>query len=131
MLINNSLFNIHKAIQCEYGQVYQECGPLCQESCFDTLKPSCFNQGCSEGCFCPQNEVMDQNGKCVLKTECPCKHNGLIYDNKQIFFKQSCQIWLVKIYKTICIFCALIKIIQFYNTVIDRSLNKVLYIKWM
>jgi len=47
--------------------VYQECGPLCQQSC-DNINSTCEG-GCAEGCFCPDGEVLIGES-CVDPSRC-------------------------------------------------------------
>lgn len=58
------------AISCPLGMKYQQCGPLCPQTCnFDTS--DCYS-GCAEGCFCPTDKVL-MDGECINKTNCPGK----------------------------------------------------------
>ena len=59
---------------------YQQCGPLCPQTC-DNLDQPCEG-GCAEGCFCPFGEVL-LGGMCVNNSQCEgwriytytCAHN--------------------------------------------------------
>ncbi|CAF2003035.1 unnamed protein product [Rotaria magnacalcarata] len=70
------------ALQCEYGKIYMPCGPICQPTCRDIYLAenyNCVDSGCQEGCFCPEGEVMDETGACVIPEECPCIDQNLAY----------------------------------------------------
>ncbi|CAF3426792.1 unnamed protein product [Rotaria socialis] len=70
------------ALQCEFGKIYMPCGPICQPTCRDiysTDNYNCVDSGCQEGCFCPEGEVMDETGACVIPEECPCIDQNLAY----------------------------------------------------
>ena len=55
------------AIPCPAGMIYQQCGPLCPQTC-DNLDRPCEG-GCGEGCFCPVGQVL-MNGVCVDDSQC-------------------------------------------------------------
>lgn len=62
-------------IQCEYGKEYQACGSLCSQTCMDLStgnNPSCPEEACIEGCFCPEGFVQDYDGKCIRADNCDC-----------------------------------------------------------
>ncbi|CAF3556554.1 unnamed protein product [Adineta steineri] len=62
-------------LQCENGKIYMACGPICQPTCRDIYLQDNYNgveSGCQEGCFCPEGQVMDETGTCVIPSECPC-----------------------------------------------------------
>ena len=52
---------------CPTGMTYQQCGPLCPQTC-DNLDQPCEG-GCAEGCFCPFEEVL-LGGVCVNNSQC-------------------------------------------------------------
>ena len=37
------------AMQCDYGQIYLSCGPICQKTCFSDDSDSCPQNICVEG----------------------------------------------------------------------------------
>ena len=47
--------------------LFQQCGPLCPRVCD---APAMCNSGCAEGCFCPEGQVADANGQCVVPRAC-------------------------------------------------------------
>ena len=49
--------------------VYQQCGPLCPQTCDNIGTSNCIG-GCAEGCFCPDGQVF-LNGQCVNPIACP------------------------------------------------------------
>lgn len=70
------------AMQCEYGNIYMACGPICQPTCRDIYLNedyNCMESGCQEGCFCPDGQVMDETGTCVEPSDCPCIDQNLAY----------------------------------------------------
>ena len=65
--------------------VYQQCGPVCPQTC-DTLEDEDCSNGCIEGCFCPSGKVLF-HGNCINATKCAGKHTCMLYKNK--IFKYS------------------------------------------
>ena len=57
--------------ECPIGMVYQQCGSLCPATCDDMTAPTMCQEGCAEGCFCPDGEVTDSKGQCVEHRLCP------------------------------------------------------------
>jgi len=68
-------------MQCDSGKVYMTCGPLCPQSCFerDDYDGCIVDSGCIDGCFCPNGQIMDNNGQCIEPERCPCLYNDNIY----------------------------------------------------
>ncbi|XP_023213992.1 sushi, von Willebrand factor type A, EGF and pentraxin domain-containing protein 1-like [Centruroides sculpturatus] len=59
------------AFRCDGGMVYDDCGPLCHETCDPMgMARLCRNEICVPGCYCPAGKIL-YNGRCILKTECP------------------------------------------------------------
>ena len=59
------------------GKEYRECG--CKQTC-SNFEPSGSNcNPCSEGCFCPRGQVLNDRGQCVAPIRCPCTYNGETY----------------------------------------------------
>ena len=58
----------YAAIECPAGMVYQQCGPVCPQTCDTDEDEDCSN-GCIEGCFCPKGKVLF-NSNCINTTEC-------------------------------------------------------------
>lgn len=56
------------------------------------LNESCSDTECIEGCFCPQDTVLNAEGKCVSPEYCPCIEKGAVYYNEQEYEK-DCQRW--------------------------------------
>ena len=56
---------------CPPGMVYQQCGPLCPQTCENNGIANC-PYGCARGCFCPDGLVM-HNGRCTEPLTCPGK----------------------------------------------------------
>ncbi|CAH0701554.1 unnamed protein product [Spodoptera exigua] len=60
-------------MKCPEGKIYKACGPDSQPSCaFPLMSAQTTNSSCVEGCFCPEGLLLE-GGKCVPKTECPCR----------------------------------------------------------
>ncbi|KAJ8725925.1 hypothetical protein PYW08_004108 [Mythimna loreyi] len=60
-------------MKCPEGKIYKSCGPDSQPSCaFPLIPTQTGNTSCVEGCFCPEGLLLE-GGKCVPKTECPCR----------------------------------------------------------
>ena len=55
------------ALPCPAGMIYQQCGPLCPQTC-DNLDQPCEG-GCAEGCFCPVGQVLI-DGVCMDESLC-------------------------------------------------------------
>ncbi|CAM4908393.1 unnamed protein product [Rotaria socialis] len=68
-------------VQCDSDKVYMPCGPLCPQTCFeDGDYGGCsVDSGCVGGCFCPNGQVMDNNGHCIEPHRCPCLYNNIMY----------------------------------------------------
>ena len=47
--------------------IYQQCGALCPQVCNG---PTVCNGGCAEGCFCPDGQVLNSDGQCILERTC-------------------------------------------------------------
>ena len=60
---------VNVAVECPPGMVYQQCGPLCPQTCHNVRTSNCHG-GCVEGCFCPDGQVV-YNGKCIHPIACP------------------------------------------------------------
>ena len=59
----NFTFNYSPATSCPAGMVYQQCGPICPQTCLGGNK-TCYG-GCAEGCFCPDGQMVNDQGLCV------------------------------------------------------------------
>ncbi|KAI5641725.1 von willebrand factor type D domain-containing protein [Phthorimaea operculella] len=60
-------------MRCPEGKVYKACGPASQPSCaFPTISSVADNTTCVEGCFCPDEMLLEGN-RCLPKKECPCR----------------------------------------------------------
>ncbi|XP_004869432.1 von Willebrand factor isoform X2 [Heterocephalus glaber] len=74
------------ALSCPQGQVYLQCGAPCNLTCRSLSYPEeeC-TKVCMEGCFCPPGLFQDERGDCVPKAQCPCYHDGEIFQPADIF----------------------------------------------
>ena len=53
---------------CQLKTIYQQCGPLCPQTC-DNIGTSNCQGGCAEGCFCPDGQLMS-NRRCIDPIAC-------------------------------------------------------------
>lgn len=88
---------VFPAVQCSGGQVYQECGRVCGNSCSESW--SCDNGGiglrmCVPGCQCPPGLVQDHQGQCVPITMCPCVQRDKMYLPGSVT-QNNCNTWYV------------------------------------
>ena len=60
--------NFLTAISCPSGKTFQQCGPLCPQTCNSST--ACNSSGCAEGCFCPDDQVENRDGLCVDRGDC-------------------------------------------------------------
>ncbi|XP_031570800.1 mucin-2-like [Actinia tenebrosa] len=59
------------------GQVYHECGPMCNRTCLELSSlVSCREKTCIEGCNCPAGMALNDQHKCVPYGSCPCYYEG-------------------------------------------------------
>ena len=65
--LTNSSCMCCTASHCPPGMVYQQCGPVCPQTCHG--RTDCI-VGCVDGCFCP-NGKMHYDGMCIDSLECP------------------------------------------------------------
>uniref|UniRef100_A0A3P9IS98 VWFD domain-containing protein n=1 Tax=Oryzias latipes TaxID=8090 RepID=A0A3P9IS98_ORYLA len=56
-----------------------EKGAECQNTCL-TLDTECMSTQCTSGCVCPDGLLSDGKGGCVKENDCPCSHNGELYN---------------------------------------------------
>ncbi|XP_051818879.1 von Willebrand factor [Antechinus flavipes] len=74
------------ALSCPEGQVYQQCGTPCNQTCRSLSYPDMeCNEVCLEGCFCPPGLYTDEKRNCVPKAQCPCYYDGEIFQPEDIF----------------------------------------------
>ena len=59
---------LYVALDCPLGMVYQQCGPVCPQTCDTDEDAECSN-GCVEGCFCPSGKVL-YNEMCINEADC-------------------------------------------------------------
>lgn len=87
------------AMQCSGGQVYQECGRTCGNSCSDlrhgwSCDDSRSQRLCVPGCQCPPGLVQDQQGQCVPISLCPCMQGAVMYSPGAVV-QNNCNTWYV------------------------------------
>lgn len=74
------------ALSCPEGQIYQQCGSPCNQTCRSLSYPDAHcNDLCMEGCYCPVGLYLDQQGDCVSKSECSCYYDGEIFQPDDVF----------------------------------------------
>lgn len=66
-IINYGFIAILTAPQCPQNMIYHQCGPFCSSTCINNTA-TCYS-GCAEGCFCRDEYLTDDYGKC--KKKCP------------------------------------------------------------
>ncbi|XP_029212326.2 protein kinase C-binding protein NELL2-like [Acropora millepora] len=82
------------------GKEYRECG--CKQTC-SNFEPSGSNcNPCSEGCFCPRGQVLNDRGQCVAPIRCPCTYNGETYQSGQGLQVGPCKMCKCFIGKMFC-----------------------------
>uniref|UniRef100_A0A674GH51 von Willebrand factor n=1 Tax=Taeniopygia guttata TaxID=59729 RepID=A0A674GH51_TAEGU len=71
---------------CPEGQVYQQCGTPCNQTCQSLSYPEeeC-EQMCLEGCYCPPGHYLDEHEQCVPKSQCSCYYDGEIFQPEDVF----------------------------------------------
>ncbi|XP_059702157.1 von Willebrand factor isoform X2 [Haemorhous mexicanus] len=71
---------------CPEGQVYQQCGTPCNQTCQSLSYPEedC-EQLCLEGCYCPPGHYLDEHEQCVPKSQCSCYYDGEIFQPEDVF----------------------------------------------
>ena len=82
---------------CSNGQVYEACGSVCEGSCrsLSGAESGCGGEaGCEEGCFCPPGQYLSHSGECVTADQCPCLHDGQMYQPNDVYADHN-TIWSV------------------------------------
>ncbi|XP_022121224.2 hemocytin [Pieris rapae] len=65
-------------MNCPAGKIYRSCGPDTQPSCAFPYAAPLNDSSCVEGCFCLEGFLLE-GGKCVQKSECPCRARNQIF----------------------------------------------------
>ncbi|XP_019371542.1 PREDICTED: von Willebrand factor isoform X1 [Gavialis gangeticus] len=74
------------SMSCPEGQVYQQCGTPCNQTCRSLSYPDAdCNDFCMEGCYCPPGQYIDEHGDCVPKSQCSCYYDGEIFQPDDVF----------------------------------------------
>ncbi|ETE59576.1 von Willebrand factor, partial [Ophiophagus hannah] len=74
------------AMSCPEGQLYQQCGSPCNQTCRSLSHPDTdCHEFCTEGCFCPTGTYLDQQGDCVPRSQCSCYYDGEIFQPDDVF----------------------------------------------
>ncbi|XP_074753624.1 SCO-spondin-like [Athene noctua] len=71
-------------VPCAGGQLYQECGRACGQTCAELHLDgavSCPDLAglCIPGCQCPPGLVLAEDGQCVPPSACPCRRGTRLY----------------------------------------------------
>lgn len=69
------------ALCASQGKVYLDCGLTCENF---LMSDSARASRCKPGCYCPGNQLLLENGTCVEKSECGCKHNNKFYQKGDV-----------------------------------------------
>ncbi|KAE8607137.1 hypothetical protein XENTR_v10011043 [Xenopus tropicalis] len=72
---------------CDLPMYYFDCetagpnavGSECQKSC-KTQDMQCYSKECVSGCVCPSGLVWNDDGDCILPSQCPCVYEGKFYE---------------------------------------------------
>ncbi|XP_052453243.1 mucin-2-like [Carassius gibelio] len=77
---------------CPLNLQYMECGSPCKNTCSDPTASLLCKEHCVDGCFCPIGTVEDNIGQsgCVNVNQCPCEHNGAVYQSGESY-QQTCK----------------------------------------
>uniref|UniRef100_A0A674KEI7 von Willebrand factor n=1 Tax=Terrapene triunguis TaxID=2587831 RepID=A0A674KEI7_9SAUR len=74
------------SMTCPEGQIYQQCGTPCNQTCRALSYPDVgCNEVCMEGCYCPHGQYIDEHGDCVPKSQCSCYYDGEIFQPDDVF----------------------------------------------
>ncbi|KAJ6668444.1 hypothetical protein lerEdw1_011926 [Lerista edwardsae] len=74
------------ALSCPEGQIYQQCGSPCNQTCRSLSYPDAdCNELCMEGCYCPAGLYLDEQGDCVSRSQCSCYYDGEIFQPDDVF----------------------------------------------
>nr|KAF6374184.1 hypothetical protein mPipKuh1_009423 [Pipistrellus kuhlii] len=71
--------------QCPEKHIYKECGLSNPATCSNVAPFQ--DSECVSGCTCPEGYLLDdigEKGKCVLKVNCPCESNGIVYQSGEV-----------------------------------------------
>ena len=86
-----TLFSIEN-ITCTNGLNFSACAPLQPETCMQQSQNNLQSMDvCIPGCVCPPG-LVQYNGGCVKKTECPCYHSNREYKEGKNITK-GCNTW--------------------------------------
>lgn len=80
--------NLH--CQCTYS-VFSSC--VFRSILFGWMQ---ISTGCTSGCVCPDGLVSNGAGSCIKETDCPCVHNGQVYQ-PGARLTVDCNTWFVHI----------------------------------
>nr|XP_023655901.1 von Willebrand factor [Paramormyrops kingsleyae] len=73
------------AMHCPQGQVYEQCGSPCNQTCRSISFPdSECRELCMEGCYCPRGLFLHEAGECVPRNRCPCHYDGEIFQPNDV-----------------------------------------------
>uniref|UniRef100_A0A671K5G8 Mucin-5AC-like n=1 Tax=Sinocyclocheilus anshuiensis TaxID=1608454 RepID=A0A671K5G8_9TELE len=78
---------------CPYhNMVHEDCGNPCINTCSNPDRSHICEDQCIEGCFCPEGYLFDDlsDRGCIAQNQCPCIHNGIIYEPGQTY-RSNCK----------------------------------------
>uniref|UniRef100_A0A671S0L1 Otogelin-like n=1 Tax=Sinocyclocheilus anshuiensis TaxID=1608454 RepID=A0A671S0L1_9TELE len=66
-------------VDCPGELFFRECITCCPMHC--KIEHMCIDSKlqCLDGCYCPDGNLIYENGVCVKASECPCEHHGMLY----------------------------------------------------
>uniref|UniRef100_A0A673GP42 VWFD domain-containing protein n=1 Tax=Sinocyclocheilus rhinocerous TaxID=307959 RepID=A0A673GP42_9TELE len=75
-----------------HNTVHEECGNPCINTCSNPDRSHICEDQCIEGCFCPEGYLFDDlsDRGCIAQNQCPCIHNGKIYEPGQTY-RSNCK----------------------------------------
>lgn len=92
---HESCFGWISGIPCPFGQIYQPCGNSCQRSCSDISHGEMCKGSCTEGCYCPSGQTLDENEECIPIATCPCSYRGRKYPAGYVDIRNKTRAWYV------------------------------------
>uniref|UniRef100_A0A8C1YUL6 Otogelin n=1 Tax=Cyprinus carpio TaxID=7962 RepID=A0A8C1YUL6_CYPCA len=72
------------SVDCPGELLFRECITCCPMHC--KIEHMCIDNKlqCLDGCYCPDGNLIYENGVCVKASECPCEHHGMLYPSGHV-----------------------------------------------
>ncbi|KAI2662538.1 Otogelin [Labeo rohita] len=72
------------SVDCPGELLFRECINCCPMHC--KIEHMCIDSKlqCLDGCYCPDGNLIYENGVCVKASDCPCEHHGMLYPSGHI-----------------------------------------------